>query len=156
MPAPQIVDGKLLLKSTDNLWYYLDIIYADDQPRLRPGQVAVTVPTTDAPQGYFTLQADNGSYYNLALFTDPDTDEIHYTISDALATPVPAYKLFLRGSNNGIVYEVYLAEVASEIFAFIRSLADNVTTIQSPWKELFKMEVRGEYDITVPATAVVI
>lgn len=159
---PHISGGRILLQSiTDESWYYVDVFTFEGNPAVQVSQV----PAEDIPEdtflGYIVLRGSDGEYYKLQL-KDFEGD-VFYNISEPLEDREPSYRLFLKSSNTGVTYEAILTLFEGEIYLALRNLNTNVTTIQSPFKELFTMAtvtppttmvpmgVLGQYDVVVPA-----
>lgn len=91
-----IDNGRLLLQSTDGLWYWQDILIVDGDPVFNEPELTVEVPGSSP---YVLLDSDDGFAYRIALYTDENgvvalrtnespssgTSEASITLKDDLA-----------------------------------------------------------------------
>lgn len=133
MSSPHYSNGQLILKDVNtSSWYYISVVIGEDGVAyLSPAQVAASVPAVPVWSESVVMQAVNGDYYRLELYS---LDGVIYTNPTLLATPEPAYRVFLR--TSGIRYEVYLDEDdQGDIYLALRlASAAPTSDLCSPWK----------------------
>lgn len=120
-------NGKLLLKSSDSLWYYVDVDLNNGTPYLRIAQDS-SLPPSPLPDEFAVIIGGDNNYYDFGLSTVGGAVYIYIIATD----PGPASVVSLRGTD-GQTYRVQLSPYNGQVY--VNLVASTVIGIISlPWR----------------------
>lgn len=130
-----ISNGKLLLQSSDNLWYYSEIIIGQDGFPVHQIEQNSS-PSSSVFDSYIVLQCfDNSLFYRFKLYTE-NSNVYYELIADSPISKNPE-RLFLKSLTDNIIYEIVATLRDGTIYAEIIAIGSSLPTktLDLPWKQ---------------------
>lgn len=152
---PHYNNGALLLKDVNsNYWYYVTV---NLNGGLTPFVEVDQTPVSPVDSTYYAesicILTDNGLYYNLFVYSETG---IIYTGQEALITPLPTNRVFLK-DENGVYYEAVFTLNSGDglIYLTLVALGTSVAIVNLPWCPIVPNEFLTQTTVYTPNAAIV-